>query len=205
MAVAELPADRIDTIDDVSIEAAQCREQYRPALEMLLEDHGYDFAIRRAVLAEIANARPAEWAHAYALPHDLAMPRHLLRYSADDVSADGQRWSWRGRLRGEEAGEPYRIAGGVLYADLPAATLEYVSNAPDEARFPARFARALALELAARIVMPIKKDRARQGELMQLAEVARERAKAGDMNRDRESPADFVAEVQLARLGLGRA
>src|SRR5690606_24160166 len=97
---------------------------------------------------------------------------------------------------------PYRIANGKLYTHTENAVLDYTSHAPSEADFSALFTRAVALELASRIVMPLLKRPDRQREILQLAEIARERAKAEDMNRDRESPLDFIPEFQLARMGI---
>ncbi|MDP5279911.1 hypothetical protein Q9Q95_13330 [Sphingomonas sp. DG1-23] len=201
MAVGELPDARIDTIEEVSIAAEACRDQYQPSLELLLDDHAYDFANVRTTLAVVTNDREQEWDYAYSLPANVARPSHVLPFSAADVSTS-RTFSWYGAMRGFEAIVPFRIEGGRLYTNQEGAILDHTTTEPSEATFTPKFARALALELACRIVMPVKKDRARQLELIRMAEIARERAKADDMNRDRESPRDFVPEVQLARLGL---
>lgn len=200
MAIAELPDARIDTLDEVSVAAEACADQYQPAIELLLEDHPYDFATRRLPLAQVVNDRAAEWLYAYQLPKDMAQPLAVLPYDTRDAGAATYRFI--GRSRSLESVEPFRIAGAKLYAIREAAVLEYVTNSPTEDQFTAKFARALALELASRIVMPVKKDQGRQSALIQLAEVARERAKADDMNRDRESPRDFIPEAQLVREGF---
>jgi len=69
--------------------------------------------------------------------------------------------------------------------------------------FPAMFARALALELASRLVMPLINKRERQGDLIKRAEVARDRAISDSRNRDpTESRYDqFDNELQRARDG----
>lgn len=203
MAIGELPSQRIQTVDEQSLEAEEAREAYPNALELLLEDHDYDFATMRAALAAVPNDRAAEWEYAYRLPSDMARPRYLLPYGATDATASAV-YSWIGRNRGFEARMPFRIAGDRLYCNIEGATLEYVTNSPSEQRFGALFARALALELASRIVMPVKKDSKRQGELIRLAEIARERCKAADMNRDPETTRDFIPEAQLAREGWVR-
>lgn len=202
MALAELPEQRIDSLDDVNLASDFLNDQYQPAIEFLLEDHDYDFATIRAALAVVANDRPNEWQYAYRLPRDLARPLHLLPYSGTDVGAVPV-YSWIGRSRGLETATPFRIADGKLYCNIVGAVLEYATNTVAENQFTAKFARALALELAARVVMPIKKDAKRQGELIRMAEVARERAKADDMNRDRETTRDFIPEFMVARMGYG--
>jgi len=216
MALGDCPADRIDLPDDGSFEAETCNAHYQPSLELLLEDHDWDFAVRRVSLAAITNDRADEWGYAYALPSDMARPRYILPPASGSVTAaietglDPETVQlvttptkyWMGRLAGYEGAVDYRVANGMLYTSISGAVLEYVTNAPSEADFPAKFAKALAAELASRIVMPILKDRTRQGDLIKAAEVARERAKAADMNRDPETTYDFVSEVQAARVGM---
>ncbi|RSY83118.1 hypothetical protein DAH66_12680 [Sphingomonas koreensis] len=198
-ALDEVPTDRVDALDEVSLQAEKCEAHYGPARQYLLEDHPYDFAIVRAPLAVATNDRASEWRFSYALPSDMASPRHLLPYGAAEAGA--ALYSWVGKARSLETRAPLRIAGNRLYANIEAATLEYVTSSPSEARFTAMFARALAMELATRIVMPLLKDRKRKGELMVEARIERERAKAADMNRDRESTRDFIPEEMLARAG----
>lgn len=204
MALDEVPAQRIETEDEASHEAQTCLTHYQPALELLLEDYDWDFAIRRETLALLTNDRGNEWAYAYSLPNDMARPRHILPFGADEVPVAGSLpvYPVAGVYRGFEGRYPFRIAESRLYSGRENGILEYVTNAPREADFTAKFARALALELASRIVMPITKSRERQGDLIKAAEVARERAKAEAMNRDRETLHDFISETQLVREGI---
>ncbi len=94
------------------------------------------------------------------------------------------------------------IAGGVLYSSLPAPTLEYVSNDVGSERFTALFGRAVATELAARLVMPLLNDRARQGDLARQAEMAKQRAVADDLNRNKRTDLEFASDRALSR-GVG--
>jgi len=202
MALDELPASRVDAMDDGSFEGEKLSEAYQPALELLLEDHDYDFAIVRQTLAVVTNGRAAEWAYAYQAPANMRSPRHMLPYGADFSAGSTPSYPVYGRLRSYEGIVPFRLIGGVIYANMENAIFEFVTSDVSEDLFSAKFARALALELASRVVMPIKKDSKRQGKLIQMAEIARERAKADDMNRDRESPRDFIPEAQLVRSGV---
>lgn len=199
MALGDCPADRVDLVEENSLQAITCRDHYPEALKLLLEDHDYDFAVERVTLAAVANDRSNEWRFAYQLPSDLAKPLHLLPFPADTVGAHYPRF---GSYRAMEGKVPMRIANGRIYANVERAVLEFVTNAPSEARFTALFARALALELASRIVMPLLTSEKRQTALIRKAEIARERAKAADMNRDSESVLDFVSQEYLARMGF---
>lgn len=202
MALDEMPTDRIDVEGDGSLADEKLATIYPEALAGLLEAHDWDFCVTRAALAQVTNDRGHEWRYAYALPADLAKPLRLMPFRATDQVPAWPSYAAFGAMRGLEGAVPYRISGSLLYANQEAAVLEYGSSQPSEARFSAKFARALALEVAVRGVMPLTKDAKRQRELMGMAELARERAKAEDMNRDRESPRDFVSETELARAGL---
>lgn len=201
LALDQLPTTRIETLDD-GFEADVCAGAYQPSLQTLLEAHHWDFAIRRQTLAVAANDRGAEWSYAYAAPDQMITPRYLLPYGSDYDASGNPTYPNFGRLRAYEGVQPFRIARGLIYANLENGVFEYVSGDVSEEQFPSLFAEALALKIAARIVMPIKKDRKRQGDLIQMAEVAKERAKAADMNRDRESVRDFIPEGQLVRAGI---
>lgn len=205
MALAEVPTTRIDDEED-GLAAEVTADIYPAALEELLADYDWDFAVRREPLAATVNAREHEWQYAYALPTDMLRPLRLLPYLATETAVAGSpSYPIAGALRGFEGHVAYRIAGNVLFSTQEAALLEYVSNSPSEGVFTPLFVRALALELAARVVMPINKDSKRQRELIAMAETAKQRAKADAMNRDKETIRDFVPAVQLARLGYGGA
>ncbi|HEX8577993.1 MAG TPA: hypothetical protein VF655_00175 [Allosphingosinicella sp.] len=203
MALAEVPASRISGLDEDSIEAGHVRVHYQPSLELLLEAHDWDFAIKRIVLAAVANDRPDEHGSAFQLPADVASPRRLVpSATAAGLVAPGVpsvRSAFSAGLDEMLTIYPYTIAAGKLYTDLDGATLEYVSNNVSESAFPALFARALGLELATRLVSPIKQDTKRQDYIRGMAEVARERAIADNMNRQPRQQYGFASEEARAR------
>ena len=63
--------------------------------------------------------------------------------------------------------------------------------------------RAFALELAARVAVPIRKDTALARELGAAAELARARAIADDYNQRVRRPATYVSDAAFARSGIG--
>lgn len=206
-ALDECPAGTINSIDEDDVGARACKRRYQPTLEDLLGEHDYDAAVRRAVLAVTINDRPGEWRFAYTMPENVASPRRVLpNYTATFVNTayvlqPGQEaWSGIGFFP-DNIGARYRIAGAKIYTDMPAAVFEYVSYDVRLADFRPLFFRAFELELASRIVMPILKDRARQKELIQMAEVARQRAMADDLNNSPDRTFDFVSEEAAVRLG----
>lgn len=206
-ALDECPAGTINSIDEDDVGARACKRRYQPTLEDLLGEHDYDAAIRRTVLAETINDRLGEWRFAYAMPENVASPRRILpSYTAVEsntayvIQPGQQPWTGIG-FYPANVGARYKVAGNKIYCDLPAAVLEYVSYDIRLSDFRPMFFRAFELELAARIVMPILKDRARQKELISMAEVARQRAMADDLNSSPERTFDFISEEAMVRIG----
>jgi hypothetical protein len=204
MALAEVPAPRITSFADESNEAQYVNEHYQPAVELLLEAHDWDFAIRRVELAALStNDRQIDWAYGYTLPTDVASPRKIIpTITNSDVTGYEMAQTaapWVSGLDDLSTIYPFEIASGVLYTNLTGATLEYVTLDVNESEFPALFARALAFELASRICMPLKQSDKRQDYLSRKAEVARERAIADNMNRQPRSTFGFISEAALSR------
>lgn len=206
-ALDECPAGTINSIDEDDVGARACKRRYQPTLEDLLGEHDYDAAVRRTVLAVTTNDRPGEWRFAYAMPENVASPRRILpNYTASFVNSayilqPGQQlWTGIGFYPGN-IGARYKVAGDKIYCDLEAAVLEYVSYDIRLSDFRPLFFRAFELELASRIVMPILKDRARQKELISMAEVARQRAMADDLNSSPDRTYDFLSEEAMVRIG----
>lgn len=206
-ALDELPAGTINSIDEDDVGARACKRRYQPVLEDLLGEHDYDAAIRRVALAETTNDRQGEWQYCYRLPESVASPRRVLpSYSAAYISQaftilPGQTaWTGLGFFP-DNVGVRYRVANNRVYTDMPTAVLEYVTYDVDLAAFRPLFFRAFELELASRIVMPVLKDRGRQKELISMAEMARQRAMADDLNSSPERTFDFFSEEAFVRIG----
>jgi len=204
LALVEIPSKSIASLDEQSLAAAKCREHYPAARDELMEFHDWEFLAKRVALAAIANDRPSEWAHAYAVPSDMLYPRRLLppqnpALAAGAFATVGQRPAPCIHPGAEATRIPYAIEAGILYADQPNAVLAYSRAGVGEDRFPQSFVRALSLDLAARIVMPLIKNRARQGDLIKASETARQRAMAQDLNRSPHDRTGYVSDTARAR------
>ncbi|MGL5735548.1 MAG: hypothetical protein ACRCYS_11840 [Beijerinckiaceae bacterium] len=188
LALVELPASTIASINENSLSAIEARRCFGPVLMEFLEEFGYDMAITRAVLAQTSNARPAEWSFAYAVPDNMVFP---LRLIPDFDATNGALVLLAGQsiapVGGSLGPDPYRapyvIAENILYCNEEAVTLEYVRDDPSITLFPPLMIRAMALEMAARMVMPILKSAKREEILMGKAELAKQRAIAANLNR----------------------
>jgi hypothetical protein len=200
-ALSEVAADPINTIEDDSASGFYCRMHYQAVLDEMLTWTDWDFAIRRTTLARRANDRPGEWLYCYARPADMAEALRVLPRVTDqrtNIPAFGPfpfpQWDALGRL-------PFTTADGSIYTNIVDAVLEYQVNAVEPARIDAITARAIALDLAARIAWPIKKSRELKGDLVKQAEVARQRAIAESENRSPRVQTDYVSPVEYARMG----
>jgi hypothetical protein len=207
-AIAELPAKPIQSIDENSLEARECRRFYPQVIREMLEGpHDWSFQNRRTVLAQLAtNGRDREWAYAYAVPADMGTPIRVLP-DFDSLGlgipvplpGDPYMETWATQLGSIEM--PYIIENGTLYTNAATATLEYGVNDIEEVVIGPLVERAIVAELASRLAVPVKKDRKLKGELIQEAEVAWARAMADDLNRQPQSYPEYVSEVMLARSG----
>jgi len=206
LALVEVPSKSIASLDEQSLAAAKCREHYPAARDELMELHDWEFLARRVALAAVPNDRPTEWAQAYAVPNDMLYPRRVLppqdpALAVGAFATVGQRPAscWPHAGGGEATRIPYVIEAGTLYTDQPNAVLAYSRAGVTEDRFPQSFVRALSLDLATRIVMPLIKNRARQGDLIKAGETAKQRAMAQDLNRSPHDRTGYVSDAARAR------
>ena len=198
-ALGEVPADLIaDINDDSSLSARHCKRLLPAVISDLLEFHDFDFATTRVALASTYNQRAGEWAFAYALPADMRAPKQIVPHYEN---AGGYPVSFAGMsVTGQaQSAIEYVIADNLLYTNLENAWLEYSRDNVPVTRFPSLFARAVALEMASRLVMPINPDSKRKEELVRQAEIAKARAVAADANRNNDRSIDFMSDRALAR------
>lgn len=211
-ALDKLPADTIQSIDDVdSVGARACKRHFQNCISDMLGEWEFEAAIRRVQLAETANDRDYEWSYCYTIPTGVASLMRVLPYRAklDPASVTilpGQRlYSADWGYFPENVGVRYVAADGKLYTHEPQAVLEYCTSDPELGRMSNLFLRALELELAARICMPVIKNARRERELIQEAEVARQRAIADDRNNSPDRYDTQPSEETLVRSGLSPA
>jgi hypothetical protein len=204
--VDELSASPIQSLDEATIGARECRRLFPQIVaEMLDGPHDWSFANRRVALAEIAvNDRPLEWAHAYQIPSDCGSPIRVLPGDLtpeallilgeeglfDPDYFDGQFFDigtpdtvMETRSRAARLARNFIVENEVIYTDLPKAILEYTINEVEDSVLTALVRKAVIKDMASRLAVPIKKDRKLKSELVLEAEVAWARAIADDLNR----------------------
>lgn len=68
----------IESLDEDSAEAKECKLWYDFAREELLKAHNWSFALRRFTLALHGDDAPSEWAYRYQYPADAIAIRHMV-------------------------------------------------------------------------------------------------------------------------------
>lgn len=207
-AVGRIAAAPVADVDEDSLAARECRRFYPSVIANALEaPQDWSWAKQRVLLATVVNDRPAEWAYAYQLPSNCASPIRVI----PDLLALGvsvpvplpgqpyaEAWAY---FAIPDIETPYVMDSSVIYSNEQNATLEYVVNDITNLRVSELVIKALALDLAAEIAIPVKKDSALRKDILSEAEVAWERAIADDRNRQPQTSEEYLPETIAVRHG----
>ena len=139
--LCNLALDRIGTTEvlkslgDNTIECEVCLREFPGALTKVLSLYPWGFARKRAVLARLAAEPPFGYSYAYQLPPDFLS---LVR------------------IEGFPGNGTFEIEDGKLLCDEPTCRIVYCRNGVDPAQLPPHVAELLVVELARRIVAPLR-------------------------------------------------
>lgn len=145
----------VDLDTDGSEEARICNLWYEPSLEIITEEHSWEFATSYATGLAAVGSQPAniDWQYAYRAPVDMLRP---LRLS----SMQGVRKP----KPNDGTTAPYRVGsdtlGKLIYTDCEPddLSLKYLRLFDNPVYFPPSFASSLAWLLAGHIVAPLGRD-----------------------------------------------
>lgn len=129
-ALAKIGAERILSLNDNSVAARICKEQYSKVRDELLYDHPWNFAMGRAELAAAVSAPLFDWGYQFPLPSD------ALRVVDTDLPKVGAKW---------------HVEGRVILCDSETLKIKYIRQVTDASQFTPGFAEVLATKLAADI------------------------------------------------------
>lgn len=131
IALAKFREGRITNIESTTDPVAVVmNDQYDHALELVLEEHRWNFAGKRVTLTQLSDDPPFGWDHQYQLPSDLI---RLKDVNGEDVEASS-------RL--------FAIEGTALLTNDDTVTITYVAKVTDTNLFSPSFVEALCFKLA---------------------------------------------------------
>jgi hypothetical protein len=201
-ALAKIAKEPITSLEEGSIEAQYCALFALEVLSEMADWMIWPDLIKRVVLAEVVNDRPAEWLYAYALPADYG----------EAILIRGQQ---EALLSAPELATPYTmpvqdrqrlaflIEGKKLYSNTPEATLSYSTSTLDAAELSPMMRRAFIDELAFRLSVPVAKMASqRRAELQQEAFASKYEAMADAQNKSPQIAPTYVSLAEYARMGI---
>jgi hypothetical protein len=146
LALDRLAANVISSLTEGTVEADRCARAYAPARDSVLRAHPWNFAIRRATLAQDATAPNHEFTKRHALPVDCLK---VIRTGFEAGDGSGT-WIY-GVIDPVQAivTPEYRIEGRYLLCNEDTVKIEYIARITDVTQFDELFADVLAQRLAA--------------------------------------------------------
>lgn len=189
VALTKIGASPITSFLDGNASANTVEAVYDAKRDELLREHPWNFATKRAKLAQLSEAPALEFDHAYQLPDDWL--RTVAVYDNDDA-------------RGYPP--PYKEEGRQILASVDALWLRYVARITDTNAMTADFREALACKLAAEMAVRLANSNT-LAELMQqryerALRVARSTDSLGD-RPDRRPHGSWVAQRAAWRRTYG--
>lgn len=144
-ALARIGVSAIISLDEDSEAARVANLTYTQLRDDVLSDHVWNFAIKRATLAQNAEAPAFGYTFSYRLPSD------CLKL-----------------LRMEEVTMTYTIEGKNLLTDEGVARVQYLSRVSDPNEFGAKFVEALSARMASEWAIPLVESSSLQQNMTEL-------------------------------------
>ena len=194
-ALQEIGEESIISLSDVTVQAQQCNLRYDSVRRSVLEDHPWNFALRRASLALTAEVDVFEdFSNIFTLPSDCLRVVMTDREAQITLGTDplfngfktiGFSTAYTGRDR-------YKVEGRNFYYDDDTAKVLYITDEEDTTIFSPLFVEAFAMLLASRIAYKITGSRSlaveKERAYMELIKMAKLRdAQEGTTERSESS------------------
>lgn len=151
-------SQRINALDEASIEAEQCSLFYEQTRDLVLRDFPWGFATAFASLAQVAINPDPNYPYAYAMPSDCLKIRGIV----NQLFPDGY-WPFPGCIQRPQVPRiAYRVISGTggsyIATSATPATLEYTARIESPEAFDTMFVSALAWRLAQEVAPALAKD-----------------------------------------------
>lgn len=157
-ALAKCGEQRIISMTDDSKNAILCRLHFDQTYREVLRNHPWNFAIRRATLAEISGYTGIEFEHQYQLPADCM---RVLRLDSDDTSV-------------------FNVEGRTIVTDETPCNIVYIGMDDNLNLCDPLFIKVLALELAVKLSYNLTETRTQTDGLLEEAKLAWVEARSMD-------------------------
>ncbi len=180
MALGFIGTRTIASEEENTLEAVQCKLYWDSARRSALRDFPWNFAQRRALLAEVPLpiGYEQQFSHAYALPQDMLQALKIFSASPGSTQRD-----FVSKEQAFILVHDGQTKNQVLLCHEAQAILSYTANLEDVSLFDDCFILLLARKLAALIAVPLLKNNAgRVGELEELYQAALPSAMQADSN-----------------------
>ncbi len=164
LALGNVRAPSINSLDESSIEAQVCKQRYEMAVKYLLEDFSWNFAHKIMPLG-LLDVDVKEWTYAYSYPNDcLKVKRIVPNESASSdrtvqyqFSTTEEYTNLRDRMRTRI---PYEIGrtsdnAKAVFTDQPDANIAYTAYVADPNEYSYGFIDTLSWYLASVIAIPV--------------------------------------------------
>ncbi len=181
LALSYITNKKIEALTSDEAEAKIFRRFYTQTRDLLLQRADWNWCGSTGVLTELVNDFEERWAYKYQYANWLIF-RGVTRPGID--------------VRFDVRPIPFQYTNGAIYCNLRAARGRWTAPQTDVAQWPAYFIQSLAAELAARVVMPITRDKALAKNISDIANSERSLALSIDANQDfhlEEYEADWYA------------
>lgn len=187
LALSHVAAYPIQSLDERTKEARECKRLYSVARDAMLEAHDWGVARKREALALLADTYSG-WDFAYAWPVDCLAPRKIYDPSEANNTVPLK----------FEIGVNDALNRRIILTDEEDAELIYTAKITDANLFTSMMVDALGFRLAADLAIPLRSDSRLQEKMMNqfLARVIS--AQASSANSEEKQP-DKISEFQKAR------
>lgn len=170
----------ISSLDDDKKVARLCKINFELVRDELLEDHYWNFALKREQLAKLSEKPLFDFSNAFQIPNDVIRIRKI-----------------NGR-----ANIMYKVEGNTLLTNQSEVQIQYVSKETDVSLYSPAFKEALAFSLAAKMAYSIVQSSTHM-ERLQRAAIEKIR-NARSLDGQVDMPDDFIDDIfNDARMGLG--
>ncbi len=172
MALSSIGQGRIDSIEEDSEAARQCKIYYELDRKNLLSAFRWGFAERFEKLA-LVNAVIPKWEYAYAKPKKCLVVRQLYNKDGDIIEVDE---STKDTEYHEFQTALINESTEIIMADIPNAYIDYTADVVNAEVFAPTFCEALAHKLASHLAIPLCGSQSMAQSHLQLYQMAIQQA-----------------------------